>query len=123
MTTAQKTILRIIRQPGHLTAEGVYREAKKEIPNIALGTVYRNLSHFVHKNMIRRIPRSNSPDLFDGNMIPHEHIVCAKCGKSCDVSLPGLVEFVSAGAKLEILSIEVLATYLCQDCKVRQRVD
>jgi Fe2+ or Zn2+ uptake regulation protein len=116
MTSAQNAILRILREPSHLTAEGVYSELKKEIPNVALGTVYRNLSHFTEMNMIRRIRRANAPDLFDGNMAPHDHIICAKCGKSGDVSLPGLKEFVSAGAKVEILSVEVLASYICPEC-------
>jgi Fe2+ or Zn2+ uptake regulation protein len=116
MTSAQSAILRILREPRHLTAEGIYSEVRKEIPNIALGTIYRNLAQFAGMSMIRRIRRSNAPDLFDGNMAPHDHIICAKCGKSDDVSLPGLKEFVSAGAKVEILSVEVLASYVCPEC-------
>jgi Fe2+ or Zn2+ uptake regulation protein len=116
MTSAQKAILRILREPGHLTAESIYAEVKKEISNVALGTVYRNLSQFAEMNMIRRIRRANAPDLFDGNMAPHDHIICVKCGKSSDVSLPGLKEFVSAGAKMEILAVEVLVSYICPEC-------
>jgi Fe2+ or Zn2+ uptake regulation protein len=73
-------------------------------------------------NMIRRIRRANAPDLFDGNMTPHDHIICVKCGKSSDVILPGLKEFVSAGAKVEILAVEVLVSYICPEC-LKNEVD
>ena len=44
MTKQREMILQIIRSsPGHLTADEIFAEAKKEMPKIALGTVYRNL--------------------------------------------------------------------------------
>lgn len=46
MTKQKKLVLSIAENSNaHLTAEEIFILAKKEMPNIALGTVYRNLNH------------------------------------------------------------------------------
>ena len=39
----------------HPSADMVYQEVKKQIPNISLGTVYRNLNLLVELKKIRKI--------------------------------------------------------------------
>jgi len=116
MTKAQDAILRIVCEKKHSTADNIYEEVRKEIPSVALGTVYRNLSQFAERNVIRRIQRSSAPDFFDGNTIPHDHIICAKCGKISDISLPGLSEVVSAHTGTEVISVELSVNHICLDC-------
>ena len=44
MTKQRKLILEVLRNTNtHPTADWIYEQVKKEIPNISLGTVYRNL--------------------------------------------------------------------------------
>ena len=117
MTVAQNAILQAVREQMHPTADAVYAEVKKEIPSIALGTVYRNLSQFAEKNAIRRIPRSNAPDFFDGKTDTHDHIICIECGKVSDLCLPGLIDVVNAYTKTEVLSVELSASHICLDCR------
>ena len=50
----------------HRTAEDVYRAAKARMPQIAMGTVYRNLSQLVTEGKIRKIDVPNGPDRYDG---------------------------------------------------------
>ena len=118
MTKAQTAILKIVCNQQHSTADSVYEEIRKEMPSVALGTVYRNLSQFAERNVIRRIPRSNAPDFFDGNVAPHDHTVCANCGRISDIHLPGLVEAVNAYTKTEILSVELSVSHICNSCTV-----
>lgn len=67
----------------HLTAYQVYEIARKEISNISLGTVYRNLSYLVSDNKIREIEVSGTLR-FDRND-KHAHFICNECGDIIDV--------------------------------------
>ncbi len=71
----------------HPTAEDLYSEVKKEIPNLSLGTVYRNLSLLDNEGEIVKISVDGA-DRYDGNVIPHGHFSCVKCGKMTDIPFP-----------------------------------
>lgn len=116
MTKAQKEILHAVNQHGHITAENVHADVRLVIPNISLGTVYRNLSQFADKNIIRRVPRNNAPDLFDGTTTPHDHIICQQCGKAFDIFLPDLKDYVRSHINEDIISVELSASYICIEC-------
>lgn len=79
-------ILKIINNNySHLTATEVYELAKKEISNISLGTVYRNINQLCDNNLIKRIKLNESPDRFDNMNKVHAHFICNKCGKLEDI--------------------------------------
>ena len=53
MSKQRDLIERIIKESMlHLTAEEIYKEARKEMPNISLGTVYRNLGNLVDEKCV-----------------------------------------------------------------------
>ena len=84
-TKQKEIILSIINNSSnHLNANGIYLKAKEVIPNISLGTVYRNLNNLVLENKIIRLKMSDGIDRFDKNII-HAHVVCMICGKIDDV--------------------------------------
>ncbi|MCL2222163.1 MAG: transcriptional repressor [Oscillospiraceae bacterium] len=116
MTGAQREILQIVREHPHQTAEYIYTVAKKSMPGIALGTVYRNLGKFSESMAIRRIARGDSPDLFDPTTTPHDHMICSKCGMAEDVDLPGLQEYLTKNTQKKIESFELLLYYICSEC-------
>ena len=116
MTKTQEAILKIVYNQQHSTADSVYEEVKKEIPGVALGTVYRNLSQFTENGVIRRVFRSNAPDFFDGNTAPHDHIICINCGEISDIHLPELFEAVNAHTKTRIVSVELSVSHICNSC-------
>ena len=105
----------------HPTAEQVYEMIRTELPNISLGTVYRNLNKMAEDGAIRRISVINSPDKFDGDLTPHLHISCTECGKFCDFfeaeyneSLDRLIE---AKTNFRIVKHETVFYGECPDCK------
>lgn len=74
----------------HPTAETVYLGIKEGIPNISLGTVYRNLSLLSDLGEIQKLSTGIGPDRFDGNPAPHYHFICRQCGSVLDLAVDGL---------------------------------
>lgn len=121
MTKQKKLVLEIIEKSHrHPTAEEVFFEARKQIPNIALGTVYRNLNGLVEEGAIRRITLSGTPDRFDINILKHDHLVCGRCGKLKDINLQGVQKTINELTGEDILSYELNAYYICEDCKKQE---
>lgn len=71
----------------HPTAEIIYKEVRKEFPNISLGTVYRNLTLLCDIGEIQKISCGDGHEHFDGNITAHGHVVCEQCGAIEDVEL------------------------------------
>lgn len=71
----------------HPTADDMYVALRQKIPNISLGTVYRNLSMLSESGQVLRI-EGEGPDRFDGDISEHYHFSCTKCGCVLDVEMP-----------------------------------
>ena len=71
----------------HPTAEWVYQEAIRSIPNISLGTVYRNLSKLAEAGIIQRMEIGDGIVHYDYTTDPHDHFYCNECGRLYDVPL------------------------------------
>lgn len=79
----------------HPTADMVYESVRKDIPNISLGTVYRNLSLLEEQGQIMKLASADGPDRFDGNPEPHYHFTCECCGQVTDVPSESMAEIQS----------------------------
>jgi len=80
------TILKVVIDScDHPTAEVIYNRVRNIIPNISLGTVYRNLNALVDNDYIKRIGISNNQDRFDKTLKPHHHIRCIMCNNVSDI--------------------------------------
>lgn len=66
-----------------MDAYQIYDEARKQISNISLGTVYRNLGGLENDNLIISL-MVNGVKHYD-KVIPHYHYICKKCSKIVDV--------------------------------------
>lgn len=69
----------------HPTAEWVYRQLKPVIPDLSLGTVYRNLAMFKESGEIQSVGTVNGLERFDANTAPHAHFICTCCNAVLDV--------------------------------------
>lgn len=89
--TRQRTvILEILRESrDHPSAETIYHVARKALPNISLGTVYRNLNFLQVQGLAREIrPAGESSSRFEGNCLPHAHFYCTECRTMIDLPIP-----------------------------------
>jgi len=88
-TKQKEAILGVLRGTNsHPTADWVYNEVKKEIPNISLGTVYRNLRLLCQKGEILELNLCGSLSRFDARRDAHYHFRCEKCGQVFDIDEP-----------------------------------
>lgn len=69
----------------HPTAGYIHENVKKRIPNISLGTVYRNLSKFKSEGSIKSLDVGTGSEHFDGDTSPHYHVVCTECHRIMDI--------------------------------------
>ncbi|MBE0569830.1 MAG: transcriptional repressor [Deltaproteobacteria bacterium] len=89
-TRQRGVILDILQETReHPTAEKIYQNARRIIPNISLGTVYRNLNFLQVQGLVREIrPCDGGSTRFDGDLGSHAHFHCTRCGELFDLPLP-----------------------------------
>jgi Fur family peroxide stress response transcriptional regulator len=68
----------------HPTADQVYDKVRERLPNVSLGTVYRNLQKLVADERLRVLMLGRSQH-FDPLVERHQHFICEKCGRVFDV--------------------------------------
>jgi Fe2+ or Zn2+ uptake regulation protein len=103
----------------HPTAEKVYHEAKKKLPQISQGTVYRILNGLRDSDKAQII-WANGVAHFDGNAMPHSHFVCQKCNRVFDVFDQCAKCDILKNKKLKVGKIKtyVVKFYgICKQCK------
>ncbi|AEJ18916.1 ferric uptake regulator, Fur family [Gracilinema caldarium DSM 7334] len=72
----------------HPTAAWIYESLKPEMPDLSLGTVYRNLKILEIQGKLQVLHSGSGFDRFDGDTKPHYHLICTQCGAVEDVDLP-----------------------------------
>ena len=79
-------ILACLKQTtAHPSAEWVYARLKPTIPDLSLGTVYRNLALFREQGQVVSLGTVKGVERFDGNTAPHVHFICTECGAIHDL--------------------------------------
>ena len=120
MTRQRKIIYDIVCEAeNHPTAEQIYQEAKRRMPSIAMGTVYRNLGLMVDAGEIRRVVIANEPDRFDRTLEPHHHMICVQCGRVKDVALDDMHAYIEKHAGVNVESYDLSIRYICPACRAK----
>lgn len=117
--TKQKQLVNQIVQSSynHLSAKQIYLEAKKGIPHISLGTVYRILNELAENHQIVRITTKSGVDHFDRlEEKKHQHFICNNCGKIIDIFHSNCSYLEEELKNFRIEDIEITFTGLCNDC-------
>lgn len=124
--TKQRTLIyeTVQESKAHPTADDVFRAVRQKMPNISLGTVYRNLNVLSELGKIRKISVPGQPDCFDRQGNWHDHLICEKCGKIIDVTLqytPSLTEQLAELSGLQITGYSLVARCICSECAKKQQ--
>lgn len=114
-------ILRVINHTTtHPGADWIYDQVRKEIPNISLGTVYRNLKLLAQAGEIKELDIPGISSRFDGRTSNHHHLICEECGRIFDMeeSVDRTIEIRIAqktGFKVKMQYLKFIG--LCSDCQ------
>ena len=121
-------ILTCLRQTVvHPSADWVFAQLKPEIPDLSLGTVYRNLALFKEQGLIMSLGTVNGVERFDGNTKPHVHFVCTGCSDVSDlpvVKIPAELNrqvVTATGGRIE--TCQLTFTGECKNCLEKNRAD
>ena len=84
-----RLVLEIVeRSRNHPTAHDVFAQARRRVPAISLGTVYRNLRRLAEQGRIQENKIGGEPARFEVPRRRHYHIWCVECGRLEDLTLP-----------------------------------
>jgi Fur family peroxide stress response transcriptional regulator len=123
-TRQKQAILEVLRSTtSHPTADWVYNEVRKEIPNISLGTVYRNLRQLCQSGEISDLELCGSLSRFDAKRDNHYHFRCEKCGQVFDVDEPVDVELDKIAARRTGFKVKCHRLEFCGLCLECQLVE
>jgi len=101
----------------HPTAETIYREARRVLPNISLGTVYRNLNFLRDQRAVREIrPSDGGSARFDGMDTPHAHFHCVHCSALLDIPLPPALESIRFEEEEKISAVSLFDLHVIGSC-------
>ena len=121
MTRQRKKILEVLKSTTcHPTADWIYEQVKKEIPNISLGTIYRNLNVLKEMGKIMELNYGSSHSRFDGNPVQHYHFTCTECNNILDIEESVHKEMdqrIEAELDCEVDYHRLEFFGRCQDCK------
>lgn len=116
MTAKRAAILEILRKGGHLQPDEIFRRARELYPGMVLATVYNNLHALCEEGLIRHIRTAKGADYYDRTPTPHEHAICATCGKMIDLDLGELSGYLSQHTDLPMLSYDFILHTVCPEC-------
>ncbi len=86
ITNQREIILQELRRlKSHPTADELYEVVKRRLPRISIATVYRNLERLSEAGIIHKLEYGGRQKRFDGDVRPHSHVFCVKCGRVSDV--------------------------------------
>ena len=120
MTRQRRIILETVKGlKTHPTADEVFGLVRKRLPRISLGTVYRNLDLLTEQGVIRKLETAGQQKRFDGDITPHYHVKCVKCGKIDDLyfELPKPSAEWTAQTRFQILEYNVELLGICPQCQ------
>jgi Fe2+ or Zn2+ uptake regulation protein len=105
-------------ETSHPTADQIFEKVRAIIPNISLGTVYRNLQKLVAEEKLQVLTLGRTQH-FDPMLKRHEHLICQKCGHVYDLFADRKEEILPASLPHEGFTVtsHQLAFYgTCRPC-------
>lgn len=119
LTCQKKIILDYLKRTStHPTADVIYSAVKRKLPQISLGTIYRNLKIMREKGEVLEIPGEISR--WDGELSPHSHFICRKCKRIYDVFKGSQLLRLRRNLKIgKVTNYQVYFYGICKNCEKR----
>jgi len=109
----------------HPSAETIFTDLKAQIPDLSMGTVYRNLNLFKQQGLVNSVATVNGVERFDGITDSHVHFICAGCNAVLDLmdlQIPETLQEAAAqcsGGRVD--ECQLSFNGLCRECLTNQK--
>ena len=122
----RNAILSYLRETtDHPSAEMIFNQLKPEIPDLSIGTVYRNLTIFRQQGVATCIATVGGVERFDGNVNEHVHFICNECGSVIDLHRLAVPEVLRSAAEEcsggRVDMCQLSFTGVCKECLSNQK--
>ncbi|HQK99317.1 MAG TPA: Fur family transcriptional regulator [Smithellaceae bacterium] len=106
------------RHPG---ATLIYNEARKKAKRVSLSTVYATLKEFSENGLIRQLEFDRMENRYDLDLSDHVNLICNRCGKIEDYSIPEPLEprDIARKAGFIVTDTRMELHGYCRDCLKR----
>ncbi|MBI0583217.1 MAG: transcriptional repressor [Methanomassiliicoccus sp.] len=116
-TRQLKTIIDIVYLSNvHLTADEIYLEARKVLPNISLGTVYRNLNKLKAQGMISEVPKGQL-STYAKHPDTNAHFECIECHRLYCVPYDMSLYDLSKKSGFQVHRCSLTMSGICKECE------
>ncbi len=109
----------------HPTVDTIYAALSGSMPTLSRTTVYNTLKLLVEHKAVRQLTIDERNSCFDGDMSPHAHFLCTRCGRVYDITLhkpyPELSACVPTGFRVE--QTELYLRGCCENCAKNEEHD
>ena len=105
-------------ETSHPTADQIYEKVRSTMPNISLGTVYRNLQKLVGEKKLKVLTLRRTQH-FDPMVGRHDHFICEKCNRVYDIfvnSRKNILPPSSPRRGFKVTSHQLALYGLCKSC-------
>lgn len=123
LTSQRELILRaFINHGGHISAEELYDDVKKDNPGIGQATVYRTLKLLAEAGIANDVSFDEGITRYEhiGEDEHHDHLVCTRCSRRVEFNDPAIEELQVKQARKQgfLLDSHRMILYgICRDCK------
>ncbi|MFA6727906.1 MAG: Fur family transcriptional regulator [Prevotella sp.] len=115
----------LLTHPIHPTVDKVYQGLCDQIPTLSRTTVYNTLRLLAEHNAAQMITIDDHHVCYDGNINPHVHFICKKCGKIIDLfdeKAPRIRKHVTIDGNV-IEEEQLYYKGLCADCAAKEKAE
>ena len=112
----------LVRSPDHPSADTLYRAVRKHHPHISYDTVNRTLHTFVSLGLADIAEGMGGVRRYDGDLRPHHHFLCRRCGRIFDFQSPDLDDTpipAELRNRFDVTSRRVVLSGICRECRNR----
>lgn len=108
----------IQKELDHPTAEQIFFQAKRGMPEISMATVYNCLDTLVKCKLVRQVNLDRAATRYCPNMEKHCHFYCEQCDEVYDIqySSKGMEKALQLPEGFVVRHFEVAIQGICQKC-------
>jgi Fe2+ or Zn2+ uptake regulation protein len=123
VTPQRRAIVRaLLEDHAHPTAEQIFTQVHRKMPDISPATVYNTLHELVEMDLLLELDLGLGERHYDLNTADHAHLVCRACGSVSDVPFDFAEMELPSGHEHGFQVVNRCVTFFgyCPDCAPRE---